>query len=61
LIPQLALTSRRDDVSIRALHPEGPARTVFAATARGAGTAPAAERMLEVLEDTSTRYGKATS
>jgi DNA-binding transcriptional LysR family regulator len=61
LIPQLALTSRRDDVSIRALHPEGPARIVFAATARGAGTAPAAERMLEVLQDTSTRYGRATS
>jgi DNA-binding transcriptional LysR family regulator len=61
LIPQLALSTRRDDVSIRALHPEGPARTVFAATARGEGTAPAAERMLEVLEETSTRYGRATS
>lgn len=57
LIPQLALSTVRDDITIRALHPRAPVRTVLAATAR-ARTAPAADRMLEVLADVSRRYGR---
>jgi DNA-binding transcriptional LysR family regulator len=58
LIPQLALSTVRDDITIRALHPRAPVRTVLAATARRARTAPAADRMLEVLADVSRRYGR---
>jgi DNA-binding transcriptional LysR family regulator len=58
LIPQLALSTVRDDITIRALHPRAPVRGVLAATARRARTAPAADRMLEVLADVSRRYGR---
>src|SRR4051794_6271079 len=58
LIPQLALSTVRDDITIRALHPRAPVRTVLAATARRSGTSPAADRMLEVLADVSRRYGR---
>src|SRR3954469_137149 len=61
LIPQLALSTVRDDITIRALHPRTPVRTVTAATGRGKGVAPAAERMLEILADTSRRYGRAAA
>jgi DNA-binding transcriptional LysR family regulator len=59
LIPQLALSSVRDDIAIRALHPRAPARTVTAATGRGKGIMPGAERMLEILGDVSRDYGRA--
>src|SRR4051794_9523166 len=58
LIPQLALSTVREDIAIRALHPRAPVRTVLAATARRSGTSPAADRMLEVLADVSRRYGR---
>jgi DNA-binding transcriptional LysR family regulator len=58
LIPQLALSSVRDDIAIRALHPRAPVRTVTAATGRGKDVSPAAERMLEVLADVSREYGR---
>src|SRR3954452_10954018 len=58
LIPQLALSTVRDDISIRALHPRAPVRTVLAATAQRARTSPAAARMLEVLAEVSRRYGR---
>lgn len=61
LIPQLALSSVRDDIAIRALHPRAPVRTVTAATGRGEGVAPAAERMLDILADVSRRYGRAAA
>src|SRR3954465_3030731 len=61
LIPQLALSNVRADICIRALHPRAPVRTVTAATGRGKGVAPAAERMLEILAETSRRYGKAAA
>ena len=60
LIPQLALSSVRDDITIRALHPRAPARTVTAATGRDKGVAPAAERMLEILAHVSREYGRGT-
>jgi DNA-binding transcriptional LysR family regulator len=56
LIPQLALTNVRDDIRVRALHPSGPTRTVVAATPRGAGVLPAAERMLDVLGEVARGY-----
>src|SRR5690242_1054745 len=58
LIPQLALSSVRDDIAIRALHPRAPVRTVTAATGRGTGVSPAAERMLEILANVSRDYGR---
>ncbi len=58
LIPRLALSTVRDDIAVRALHPRAPARTVLAATARRGGTAPAADRMLAILTDVSRRYGR---
>ena len=49
LIPELALSSVRDDIVIRTLSPTSPARRVVAATAKGSGVAPAAKPMLDVL------------
>jgi DNA-binding transcriptional LysR family regulator len=56
LIPQLALSSVRDDIRVRALHPRGPVRKVVAATPRADAALPAAERMLDVLEEVARRY-----
>ena len=61
LIPQLALSGVRDDITIRALHPRAPVRTVTAATGRAKGVSPAAERMLEVLAGVSLEYGRGAS
>jgi DNA-binding transcriptional LysR family regulator len=59
LIPQLALSSPRDDIVIRDLHPHSPVRRVIAATARGGG-APAAAAMVDVLRDVvlAGRFGR---
>jgi DNA-binding transcriptional LysR family regulator len=51
LIPQLALFAVRDDIRVRALHPQSPVRKVFAATRRGAAVTPAVATMLDVLRD----------
>src|ERR671937_1239771 len=56
LIPELALTSVRDDIVVRVLSPRAPARRVVAATSRGAGIAPAARVMLELLEEGAAAY-----
>jgi DNA-binding transcriptional LysR family regulator len=56
LIPQLALTSVRPDVVIRALAPRPPVRRVVAAAPRDAAV-PAASAMLGVLADVARRYG----
>jgi DNA-binding transcriptional LysR family regulator len=56
LVPQLALSSVRADVVVRALAPEPPVRHVLAATAAGTPLAPAAAAMLEVLADAARRY-----
>ena len=53
LIPQLALSTVRDDIVVRALNPASPARRVFAATPRGAAVTPAVATMLDVLRETS--------
>ena len=51
LIPELALSSVRPDLRIRALHPQSPVRKVFAATPRGATATPAVATMLSVLRE----------
>jgi DNA-binding transcriptional LysR family regulator len=50
LIPELALSVVREDITIRALFPRPPVRTVLAATPAGARLVPAAPAMLGLLE-----------
>lgn len=57
LVPQLALSTVRSDVVVRALHPRGPRRSVVAATPRGGGAMPATAAMLAILGDVAARYG----
>jgi DNA-binding transcriptional LysR family regulator len=56
LIPQLALSSLREDVIIRPLQPRGPIRGVLAATPRGAAVMPAVATMVDVLRSAARRY-----
>jgi DNA-binding transcriptional LysR family regulator len=49
LIPELALSTVREDISVRALHPASPVRKVFAATPRAAAATPAVATMIDVL------------
>jgi DNA-binding transcriptional LysR family regulator len=58
LIPQLALSAIRDDISIRALHPRSPVRSVLAATARATAVTPAVATMLDVLSATAKSYAE---
>jgi DNA-binding transcriptional LysR family regulator len=51
LIPQLALSTVRPDITVRPLHPRSPVRKVFAATPRGSGVTAALATMLDVLRD----------
>src|SRR3954468_13496687 len=53
LIPQLALSTVRPDVRVRALDPSSPVRKVFAATPRAAAVTPAVATMLDVLREVS--------
>lgn len=53
LIPQLALSTVRPDIRIRALDPRSPVRKVFAATPRAAAVTPAVATMLDVLREIS--------
>ncbi len=55
LIPRLALSVVREDVHIRALSPDPPARRVLAATPAGARLVPAAPAMLRVLGEAAAR------
>jgi DNA-binding transcriptional LysR family regulator len=59
LIPQLALSTVRSDIRVRALHPQSPVRKVFAATPRGAAVTPAVATMLDVLRDVARAQGDA--
>jgi DNA-binding transcriptional LysR family regulator len=53
LIPQLALSTIREDIRVRSLHPASPVRKVFAATPRAAAVTPALATMLDVLRESS--------
>jgi DNA-binding transcriptional LysR family regulator len=59
LIPQLALSTVRSDIRIRALHPNSPVRKVFAATPRAAAVTPAVATMLDVLRETARSHSAA--
>jgi DNA-binding transcriptional LysR family regulator len=52
LIPEMALSTVREDISVRALHPASPVRKVFAATPRAAAATPAVATMIDVLRET---------
>lgn len=56
LIPELALSNVREDISIRTLSPSPPVRTVIAATAHGSRMTPAAAAMLDMLREAADRY-----
>jgi DNA-binding transcriptional LysR family regulator len=56
LIPDLALTSVREDVVIRSLTPRAPVRVIEAATLAGGYRSPAAEAMLEILVEVGREY-----
>src|SRR5919201_2381211 len=56
LIPALALTSVREDIAIRTVHPRAPVRRVLAATPRGAAMMPAVATMLDILRSAAKRY-----
>jgi DNA-binding transcriptional LysR family regulator len=56
LIPELALTSVREEIAIRAVHPRAPVRRVLAATPRGAAMMPAVATMLDILRSAARRY-----
>ena len=58
MIPNLALTTVRDDIVIRDLGNEAPIRTISAATLPGAQRSPAARAMIEVLKEVSTEYAE---
>jgi DNA-binding transcriptional LysR family regulator len=61
LIPQLALSTIRPGIRVRALHPRSPVRKVFAATPRGAAVTPAVATMLDVLRDASRAQREAAA
>jgi DNA-binding transcriptional LysR family regulator len=55
LIPELALTVVREDITIRALSPRPPVRQVIAAMPEGTRLLPAAPAMLSILEESAER------
>jgi DNA-binding transcriptional LysR family regulator len=56
LIPELALSTVREDIAIRALHPHSPVRRIVAATAKRTAVSPAAAKMLQTLDEVARRY-----
>lgn len=56
LIPELALSSVRPDIAIRALSPRTPVRQVIAAMPSQSRVTPAAPAMLQILEEAAARY-----
>jgi DNA-binding transcriptional LysR family regulator len=61
LIPQLALSTIRGDIRVRALHPASPVRKVLAATPRAAAVTPAVATMLDVLREVSRTQARTAS
>jgi DNA-binding transcriptional LysR family regulator len=59
LIPQLALSTVREDIAIRSLYPRSPVRSVLAATPRGTPVMPAVSTMLEVLQSAARSFQQA--
>jgi DNA-binding transcriptional LysR family regulator len=59
LIPQLALSSVREDIVVRAVAPRTPVRRIIAATPTASGISPAAGRMLDTLRSVAGSYAAA--
>ncbi len=55
-IPELALSSVREDILVRSLSPGPPVRQVIAALPSGARLAPAAPAMLQLLQEAAAGY-----
>jgi DNA-binding transcriptional LysR family regulator len=56
MIAELALTNVRDDIVIRSLGTDAPARKVYAATLKCQYRSPAAAAMLDILRDAADEY-----
>jgi molybdate transport repressor ModE-like protein len=56
MIAELALTNLRDDIVIRSLGAEAPARKVYAATLACQYQSPAAAAMLDILREAADEY-----
>jgi DNA-binding transcriptional LysR family regulator len=61
LIPGLALGAAHSGIVVRSLAPSSPSRRVTVATMPGAGVAPAARSMIQVLTDVARRYSERTT
>lgn len=59
LIPDLALTSVREDIVIRRLAGKSPIRRIVAATLDGCNRAPASRAMVDVLAEVGAGWGAA--
>jgi DNA-binding transcriptional LysR family regulator len=56
LIPELGLTSVREDVVVRDLGRDTPVRQIYAATLAEGYRSPATQAMLDILHDVAARY-----
>ena len=56
LIAELGLTSVRDDIVVRDLGRDTPARQIYAATLVDGYRSPATQAMLDILRDVASRY-----
>ena len=56
LLPGLSLTNVRDDIVIRSLGRDAPARRIAAATLAGRYRSPATEAMLGILDEVAARF-----
>jgi len=56
LIPDLALTTPRDDIAIRAIAGVAPHRRVLAATLAGSARGPATQAMVAILEEVGRQW-----
>jgi DNA-binding transcriptional LysR family regulator len=61
LIPRLALGAAHSGIVVRSLAPSSPSRRVTVATMPGAGLAPVARSMIQVLTDVARRYSERTT
>jgi DNA-binding transcriptional LysR family regulator len=56
LVPGLSLTNVREDIVIRSLGPDAPARRIAAATLAGRYRSPATDAMLGILREVAARF-----
>jgi DNA-binding transcriptional LysR family regulator len=58
LVPELALSSVRDDIVVRSLSPGSPVRRIVVATSPNPGGAPAAAAMVRILRNAASSYAE---